>query len=79
VAVKVKYSTTDDTARMFDLIRGGVTFDFGTVFHSVTTMVSWFRDDCYDNIAGWTTSYARIEAKHQTQIDTFVAAIQALE
>ena len=79
VAMKVKYSTTDDTARMFDLIKGGITFDFGTVFHSVTTMTSWFRDDSYDNIAGWASTYAGIEESHQAKIDTFVAAIQALE
>ena len=79
VAMKVKYSTTDDTARMFDLIKGGITFDFGTVFHSVTTMTSWFRDDSCDNIAGWASTYAGIEESHQAKIDTFVAAIQALE
>jgi hypothetical protein len=31
-ALKVKYSSDDDSARMFDMIRAGVTYDFGRVY-----------------------------------------------
>lgn len=31
-ALKVKYSSDDDSARMFDIIRAGVTYDFGRVY-----------------------------------------------
>ena len=33
-ALKVKYSTDDDSARMFDIIRQSVTYDFGRVYSS---------------------------------------------
>ncbi len=35
VALKVKYTVDDESARMFDLIRGGVTLDFGYIFSNV--------------------------------------------
>ncbi|MBQ7298640.1 MAG: hypothetical protein IJW77_02250 [Clostridia bacterium] len=58
-ALKVKYSTDDDSARMFDIIRASTSYDFGRVFSSAAlngipgTMRSMITGDN----ANWMSTY----------------------
>jgi len=79
VALKVKYSMNDDTARMFDLIRSGIAYDFGALYSSVTDIATQFRNNIWNNMDGWASAYASFESAHQAQINAFVESVRKLE
>lgn len=79
VTLKVKYSMNDETGRMFDLIRSGISYDFGALYYSVTSISTTYRDAIYNNKDSWASQYASLEAQHQAKIDAFVESVKELD
>lgn len=80
VALKVKYSRNDESARMFDLIRSSVTFDFGALygttlgvsFTSIKNFIAYSSDE-------WASYYASNEGTAKSGIETFCEAVKNLD
>ena len=79
VALKVKYSRDDESARMFDIIREGVTFDFGRLYSgaagiSLNAAAKFAVAMDYN----WTTEYASYKDAAKTGIDSFIESVKKL-
>lgn len=80
VALKVKYSRNDDSARMFDLIRSSVVFDFGALY-GTTLDVSFtsIKNFVAFSSAEWTSFYESSREKAEAGIKKFCDSIAALD
>ena len=77
-AMKAKYSQDEASARMLDIIRDGLTFNFGFVnSSSCENMIHILRDVAKSN-KGYATIYAENEAKYTAALDTLVAKYKEL-
>lgn len=59
-ALKVKYSSDNDSARMYDIIRSSVTYDFGRVFSmgGLNSIPGKIRSMVSGNDTNWASAYA---------------------
>lgn len=77
-AMKAKYSQDEASARMLDIIRDGLTFNFGFVnSSSCENMIHILRDVAESN-KGYATIFAENEAKYTAALDTLVAKYKEL-
>ncbi len=77
-AMKAKYSQDEASARMLDLIRDGLTFNFGFVnSSSCENMIHILRNVASSN-KGYASIYAANEAKYTAALDTLVAKYKEL-
>ena len=80
VALKVKYSRDDESAKMFDLIREGVTFDFGRLYVGATgvTLGSSDMKGAIIRDESWASTYASKKDAAKTAIDSFIESVKSL-
>lgn len=71
VALKVKYSSDDKMAQMYDIIRASMTYDFGRVFTDNLDSLpySMFRDSVVGENTNWASTYAKKEKTLQSKMD----------
>lgn len=71
VALKVKYSSDDKMAKMYDIIRASMTYDFGRVFtdNLDSLTYSMFRDSVVGENTNWASTYAKKEKTLQSKMD----------
>lgn len=71
VALKVKYSSDDKMAQMYDIIRASMTYDFGRVFtdNLDSLTYSMFRDSVVGENTNWASTYAKKEKTLQSKMD----------
>ena len=80
VALKIKYSRSDESAQMFDLIRENVVFDFGALYGGALGIpFNAIKNFIAANNTNWSSYYASNETAAQTAIDNFVEDILALD
>ena len=75
-ALKVKYARDNDSAQMFDIIREGVSFDFGYIY---TLPLSGISDKFKDAICQekpWSSAIASIQASTEEQLADLVKLIR---
>ncbi len=72
-AMKVKYTSDDDTARMFDIIKGTIMYDFGRMFQNsgLEGIPDGFRSAIRGNDRDWMSRYA-------SKIESFRALLAKL-
>lgn len=76
-ALKVKYVADNDSAQMFDIIRDGVSFDFGYIYTLPMEGISdQFKNAINEKKAAWTTAYAKLESKAEGDLTSLVEAIR---
>lgn len=78
VAMKVKYSSDDDAAHMYDIIRESVTFDFGRVFANTLENIPYglFRNLVRDNNTNWTSTYSGKKETYISKLESLVEGIK---
>lgn len=71
VALKVKYSSDDKMAQMYDIIRASMTYDFGRVFtdNLDSLTYSMFRESVLGENTNWASTYAKKEKTLQSKMD----------
>ena len=80
VALKVKYSRDEESAQMFDLIREGVTFDFGRLYVGATgvTLGSSDMKNAIIKDESWASTYASKKDAAKAAIDSFIESVKKL-
>lgn len=79
VTLKAKYSRDEETSQMLDIVRDGLTFNFGTVnSYSMDNMGHIFRNLMTDKKTDFTSRYEASEIKYQSKLDDIVAAYRDL-
>ena len=73
VALKVKYSSDDQTAKMYDIIRGSMSWDFGRIFNDSLSSLTWsmFRNA----VSGNNTNWASVFESNKNALETKLAAV----
>ena len=72
--LKVKYASDDDTVKMFDIIRDGISFDFGYINTGALGGISDnFRNAIRNNNSGWMSMVERIRKVTETKLETLLA------
>lgn len=80
-SMKYKYSSDNDSARMYDIIRAGVSIDIGRIFTTELNNYSYslFRDACVNNSASsWSRVYtaaAKVMGKKLEGINSSLSAL----
>jgi len=74
-ALKVKYSRDDISAQMFDLIRGGIRFQFGITYSGVLDNVSTFFKGQVMN-GNWASYWASKESSCQARLAELLEAMK---
>lgn len=73
-ALKVKYASDDDTVKMFDIIRDGISFDFGYINTGALGGISdKFKDAIKNNKSGWMSTVESIRNSAETNLETLLA------
>ena len=74
VALKVKYSSDDQMAQMYDIIRASMTYDFGRVFTDNLDSLTYamFRDSVLNENTNWASTYAKKEKTLQGKMDKLI-------
>ena len=80
-ALKVKYSSDDDSARMFDIIRAGTTYDFGRVFSTaaLSSIPGRMRGMVTTDNVNWMSTYESNITKFETLLAELVEKLRAGE
>lgn len=84
-ALKVKYSRDDISSQMFDLIRDGVVYDFGTVFSQVLSTADGtginvkFRQTVCQAQDNWATEWAQYESAVTENLNICIETLNSLE
>ena len=79
IALKQKYSRDEETSQMLDLIRAGITFDFGTMNSiNMADVNKIFRELMTEKRMDFVSRYEKSEAKYQNALDKLLDAYQNL-
>ncbi|MBQ8508598.1 MAG: extracellular solute-binding protein [Clostridia bacterium] len=79
-ALKVKYSYDDETSQMYDIIKGGLTFNFGFTFNAVTNYFSsLIVNTLVKKEANWASVYASNKDAAENSLQKFYSDVMALE
>lgn len=78
VALKVKYSSDDQTAKMYDIIRGSMSWDFGRIFNDSLSSLTWsmFRNAVSDNNTNWASVFESNKNALETKLAAVVEAMK---
>lgn len=78
--LKVRYSRDNETAKMLDLIRDNLCYDFGIMFTSSFSSGPLFRlrDACFNGSA-WTTVYAQYEGAWNVDMGKIIDVLKKAE
>jgi len=70
LTMKSKYSSSEVSSKMYDIIRDGVVFDFGRIYgYSLNNYYPDFRNICFSGGTGWTTKVKSINKLLGSQLD----------
>ena len=61
---------------MFDIIRDGVSFDFGYIYTLPMEGISDRFKDAVGDKSVWTTAYAKLESKAESNLTSLIDAIR---
>jgi hypothetical protein len=78
--MKLKYSSGENDARMYDLIRAGITFDLGNIFAEPLDKITYFafREAANNGVTNW-ASFTKAKTKiMQTKLDGLVDTLANL-
>lgn len=78
-ALKVKYASSADTGKMFDLIRDNISFDFGYIY---TIAMDGISDQFKNNVGsskGWASVAEGLRSKTEKKLTALLEAIRAVE
>ncbi|MCL2816276.1 MAG: extracellular solute-binding protein [Oscillospiraceae bacterium] len=79
IALKKKYSRDDETSQMLDIVRDGISFDFGMQNSmNMDDILIIFRNLMTEKKTDFTSRYEKSEAKWQKLLDGLVEAYQDL-
>lgn len=78
-AMKIKYSESEDTARMFDIIRDNISFDFGYIYTIALNGISDKFKSAVGSGKNWATESASFEASAQKMLDDLLGAVRQNE
>jgi len=77
IALKQKYSRDEETSRMLDLIRAGMTFDFGVLNSiSMDNIQNIFRNLMTGKSRDFVSEYEKGAAVYQSQLDKLIEGYQ---
>ncbi|MCL2772779.1 MAG: extracellular solute-binding protein [Oscillospiraceae bacterium] len=77
IALKSKYARDDESKDMLDIIRQGLSCDFGIVFSSQLGNAGWMVRTCVNDASfKFASEYDQNINKYQKALDTFLAAFQ---
>lgn len=78
-ALKVKYSRDSETAQMYDIIRAGVLFNFGSIYgFGMNQINTTFKGAIMSNNANWASNYKSFSGPAEKNIAKFCEAVQLL-
>ncbi len=80
-ALKVKYSSDNDSARMYDLIKSTIMFDFGRVFSqaALNSIPGKFRSAIANNNTNWASVYASSIDQYKKLLNDLTTKLASLE
>ncbi|NLE12077.1 MAG: hypothetical protein GX628_00205 [Clostridiales bacterium] len=80
VAMKVKYSRDNETAQMFDIIREGILFNFGSIYGFGLKEINtrWKAYLANKSGSGWASFIAQIEEPATAAINDYIEAVRNL-
>lgn len=80
-ALKQKYSRDDVSARMFDLIKDGICYDFGATYANIMDLPTARLRECMSRSdkGSWVTKWASMETKVNTMLTEFIDTVLSLE
>ncbi len=70
--LKEKYARDEDTILMIDIIRDGLTLDFGVVFSSQLERAGWHTRDCLEFDYEYASYLKKMEKKYIAAFDAFL-------
>ncbi|MGM9684047.1 MAG: hypothetical protein ACI3XQ_10675 [Eubacteriales bacterium] len=78
--LKLRYSADSEMSQMFDLIRNGVTFCFGSIYGcDMNLLSSWFKDCIGKNEKGWSTYVEGMQGPAEEKIQDFFETVKNLK
>lgn len=79
-ALKVKYARDNDSSKMFDIIKAGVSFDFGYIYTIAMDGVSdHFKSAIVQNNPNWTSHVASFEKPMNDKLMVLVNSIREID
>ncbi len=77
-AMKVKYTSDDDSARMFDIMKESLSFDFGRIYQSakLNGIPGKLRNMVTNNDTNWMSTYEGFINELETKLADFVEEIR---
>ena len=79
ITLKSRYSADSEMSQMFDLIRDGVTFNFGSIYTFDLNRLCVFFKETIGLERGWASTWAAQEDATKAAIDQFFEKVSALE
>ncbi|MHB1152859.1 MAG: hypothetical protein ACYCWE_09175 [Eubacteriales bacterium] len=78
-ALKVKYSRDDETSQMFDIIRAGVLFNFGSIYGFYMNQINTtFKAAIMSNNNKWASNFKSFSKAAEINIAKFYESVQQL-
>lgn len=79
-ALKVKYSRDDETALMFDIIREGIVFNFGSIYtFDMEQLNTRFKGVIAQNNKNWSSTVAGFEKSAVEKINIYIENVNNLD
>ncbi len=79
ITLKTRYAADSEMAQMFDLIKEGITFNFGSIYgFGLNQINTFFKGQVGSGKNQWASAYASLEKSAVTMIDQFYENIKAL-
>ena len=79
ITLKTRYAADSEMSQMFDLIRDGVTFNFGSIYTFDLNRLCVFFKETIALEKGWASTWAAQEDATKAAIDEFFDKVSALE
>ncbi len=79
ITLKTRYAADSEMSRMFDLIRDGVTFNFGSIYTFDLNRLCVFFKETIALEKGWASTWAAQEDATKAAIDEFFDKVSSLE
>lgn len=74
-ALKVKYSNDTEDAKMYDIIKNGLKFNFGYTYHLIVNMTDFFVNSIHNNNSNWVSTYETNEKSSIAAVDKFIQQV----
>ncbi len=79
ITMKTRYAADSEMSQMFDLIKEGITFNFGSIYgFGLNQINTFFKGQIGSGKNTWASAYASLEKSAVTMIDQFYENVKAL-